>query len=217
VSIDCDTIGELLRLIEVLEKQAQRQLDSHDETGWQTAALRLLWKLNLNSNALQTRLRDYHHHPRGSLDQQYLLLPHYGRDATHVSALGVERNEVDLSFYLLMIEAKSVTDESGGEGLLFRFDSPHASGADGQAGNHSYWHGQLTYFQKCENERANPIRALESVHWHSDNIPALPVPATCPITLLLCLLKSVYGRGYLTATKDLQWGSYLKVVEMQAG
>jgi hypothetical protein len=62
-------------------------------------------------------------------------------------------------------------------------------------GQHSYAHAQLIEtLHGASSEQASPC-ARSPVDLPEEQ-PALPLPANCPVTLLLCLLWSLYGMGY---------------------
>lgn len=86
-------------------------------------------------------------------------------------------------------------DPTGGRSRLvalgFRFETPHdAHRADvgtEEPGRHAYHHVQLI--------RCIDGHELDNCpEWLPESLPALPCAAACPISLLLCMYLSLYGR-----------------------
>jgi hypothetical protein len=69
----------------------------------------------------------------------------------------------------------------------FRFEGSEAE--DGEECDHNYWHMQLVSKIKTKIGNRFPV----SKNWLPTGIPCIPIKTQCPVSLLLCLLVSLYG------------------------
>jgi len=77
----------------------------------------------------------------------------------------------------------------------FRFESPDANGA-----MHNYPHVQLISRLEVMSKRSASdagMSAANDIPWLPESQPALPLPTSTPVGLLLCALLSLYGPNYL--------------------
>lgn len=73
--------------------------------------------------------------------------------------------------------------------LGYRFDSPHE--CPGNSGDrHKYWHAQPI---RLLGELKTEIPAAEGLEWMPDDIPAFPIAAWSPLSLLAAAIYSVLG------------------------
>ena len=61
-------------------------------------------------------------------------------------------------------------------------------------GIHDFYHAQL--IQRFRREELNSELQIDCPCWIPDSQPSFPLPAKCPVTLLLCLIVTLYGRNY---------------------
>ncbi len=132
-----------------------------------------------------------------------LYLPPLERNAEFVPCVDVKcdlddsRTEMELRVMLLgWIEDPPGSDDAKLRGICFRMESPYveegenASNDDEEKiGRHDFYHAQLL-------ERFRWGSAIEFPDWLPCSQPSFPLTATCPITLMLCLLLTLYGKKY---------------------
>jgi hypothetical protein len=80
-------------------------------------------------------------------------------------------------------------------GIGFRMETPesmnqNATTTDNE-GIHDFHHAQL--IQKFGQTRLNKL-LIDCPGWIPESQPSFPLPAKCPVTLLLCLIVTLYGR-----------------------
>lgn len=108
---------------------------------------------------------------------------------------------VKVAFYKFAREPKE--EQSFG----FRFEGPHAGGDEGDrgeadgtnerlnvpsVGRHEFYHAQLITLLR----KASGRERFTCPEWMHEHIPAFPLKAECPVCLFLCMLASLYGRGF---------------------
>lgn len=71
----------------------------------------------------------------------------------------------------------------------YRFETPESEGD----GIHNYYHAQLIY--KFDNDER--IKNLPCPEWVPESQPAFALDATTPLTLLVCMIGSLYGPEYV--------------------
>lgn len=74
-----------------------------------------------------------------------------------------------------------------GNAFGFRFESPEGTNAPGE-GAHHYYHVQL-----IQGFKRNSSFVYQCPEWLPVRDPALPLPATDSVSLLLCFIASLYG------------------------
>ena len=83
-------------------------------------------------------------------------------------------------------------------GIGFRMETPESMNQDTEAstriGIHDFHHAQL--IQRFRREELNSELQIDCPCWIPDSQPSFPLPAECPVTLLLCLIVTLYGRNY---------------------
>ena len=99
-------------------------------------------------------------------------------------------NQNSLRLYILMVQ---LDQEKKLQGIGFRFESPEIEQYDNDTqaneGMHDFYHAQLiTGF--CYG----PL--VEIPNWLPVTQPSFPLPADDPITLVLALLLTLYGKKY---------------------
>jgi hypothetical protein len=86
--------------------------------------------------------------------------------------------------------------ENGGEGKLcgisFRLENPHREqqeeAQENEEGTHDFYHAQLV-------KSPGSLSFIEYPTWIPDRQPSFPLTAKCPVTLVLCLLLTLYGKN----------------------
>jgi len=125
-----------------------------------------------------------------------LYLPQLEKNPEFVPVLSLWCNldETRTKMTLKVMLISSGGDEGNLCGVGFRLESPHGDEEDEgderkEVGRHDFYHAQL-------------IRSLgygppvECPSWLPETQPSFPLTADCPVTLVLCLLLSLYGKKY---------------------
>ena len=83
-------------------------------------------------------------------------------------------------------------------GIGFRMETPHSQNQEMDTptneGIHDFYHAQL--IQRFRREEVNSELQIDCPCWIPVTQPSFPLPAECPVTLLLCLIVTLYGRKY---------------------
>ena len=83
-------------------------------------------------------------------------------------------------------------------GIGFRMETPESQnqGVDASAkvGIHDFHHAQL--IQKFGQEQLDCNQPIDCPCWLPESQPSFPLLADCPVTLLLCLILTLYGKEY---------------------
>jgi len=119
---------------------------------------------------------------------KFLYLPPLERKANFVPILQMQctlkEDQMDVKLRVMFL--RSIDDENRIGGLGFRLER----GKD----RHSFYHAQFIHdFAAIRDSRSIDI---ESLDWLPEGQPSFPLAAKCPITLMLCLLLSLYGKEY---------------------
>lgn len=81
-------------------------------------------------------------------------------------------------------------------GIGFRMETPESMNQEGDmpanGGIHDFYHAQL--IQRFRREEVNSELQIDCPCWIPVTQPSFPLPAQCPVTLLLCLIVTLYGR-----------------------
>lgn len=80
-------------------------------------------------------------------------------------------------------------------GIGFRLETPHSQDQDvdtASEGMHDFHHAQL--IRRFRQEDLDSELQIDCPIWLPDSQPSFPLPANCPVTLLLCLIVTLYGR-----------------------
>ena len=113
-------------------------------------------------------------------------------------------------------------------GIGFRMETPEKinqgvnSSVDGQcvdttnnSGIHDFHHAQL--IRKFGQEKLDNKLQIDCPIWLPQSQPSFPLPAKCPVTLLLCLIVTLYGRKYynqfLTDYNIFEIGQYQRELD----
>ena len=118
-------------------------------------------------------------------EKRVLYLPPLEKDSEFVPVLSLCCDLSDESTCISLRVMLVRRLDSGGKlcGVGFRFESPNSEG------RHGFYHAQL-----IQSLGWGP--AVECPDWLPCTQPSFPVTARCPVTLLLTLLLSLYGKHY---------------------
>ena len=80
----------------------------------------------------------------------------------------------------------------------FRMETPESmnqsTDTSDNGGIHDFYHAQL--IRKFDQRAPDSAQGFDSPSWLPQSQPSFPLPADCPVTLLLCLIVTLYGRKY---------------------
>ena len=131
-----------------------------------------------------------------NFSNRVLYLPPMKKDANFVPVLSLfcKLNETQ-SIAKFRVMLVSLDKKRTPYGIGFRMETPESmnQGIDMPAneGIHDFYHAQLIKtFQGKLDEKLQ----INSPSWLPDSQPSFPLPADCPVTLLLCLIVTLYGR-----------------------
>lgn len=83
-------------------------------------------------------------------------------------------------------------------GIGFRMETPESMNQHGiEAGNkgvHDFHHAQL--IRRFGEAKLDEKLQINCPCWLPESQPSFPLPAQCPVTLLLCLILTLYGKKY---------------------
>ena len=79
-------------------------------------------------------------------------------------------------------------------GIGFRMETPES--ANTSIGIHDFYHAQL--IQRFSPKQFSDKLQTKCLNWLPGSQPSFPLPANCPVTLLLCLIVTLYGRKCYT-------------------
>ncbi|MCP4602197.1 MAG: hypothetical protein GY847_17055 [Proteobacteria bacterium] len=119
-----------------------------------------------------------------SARSKVLYLPPLEKNVDFVPVLQMQctldEERTDISLKVMFVRSIKGDEKQLG-GLGFRLESGE--------GRHDFYHAQL-----IRDFGWGP--AIESPHWLPETQPSFPLAANCPVTLMLCLLLSLYGKKY---------------------
>ena len=102
--------------------------------------------------------------------------------------------------FRVMLVSLDKDDKTTLNGIGFRMETPDGRNrnanmaCDDTTGNHNFYHAQLIQ-QFSPKQFGNKLQT-ECPSWLPNSQPSFPLPADCPVTLLLCLIGTIYGRKY---------------------
>lgn len=85
------------------------------------------------------------------------------------------------------------TPESVNQGVNSPVNSRNVDRAN-NGGTHDFHHAQL--IRKFGQRKLDDKLQIDCPIWIPQSQPSFPLPAECPVTLLLCLIVTLYGRRY---------------------
>jgi hypothetical protein len=111
----------------------------------------------------------------------------------------LSRNQ-SIARFRVMLVTLDKNDKTKLNGIGFRMETPeginHDANTDGNnsTGIHKFHHAQL--IQQFSPEQFGNILPTECPSWIPESQPSFPMPADCPVTLLLCIILTLYGWEY---------------------
>ena len=129
-------------------------------------------------------------------ENRAIYLPPLQRDSEFVPVLSLccDLSEEKTCMSLRVMLVRRANGDNRPRGVGFRFESPHSEG------RHGFYHAQLV-----QSLGWGP--AVECPDWLPCTQPSFPVTACCPVTLVLTLLISLYGKHY--------WRDFFKDQQLQ--
>jgi hypothetical protein len=209
------TAGILRQLFERLHQEQQKTWFPRDpELRKRKPSARAEEALNILFNSMLPRVEppDFEHWFPTSADELHvdfmergkvLYLPPLEKNAEFVPCVDVKcdlddsKTGMELRVLLVgWIEDPPGSNDTRLRGICFRMESPYADegenigGSDEQKiGRHDFYHAQLL-------KRSRWGSAIEFPDWLPCHQPSFPLTAKCPITLMLCLFLTLYGKKY---------------------
>lgn len=123
--------------------------------------------------------------------RKFLYLPPLKKNAEFVPILHVACDLAEgvatMNLRVMLIRYVEDSGQDGGRrlcGVGFRFETPHGEQGEGR---HDFYHAQL--IRGFDREPS-----IECPDWLPCTQPSFPLVARCPVTLVVCLLRSLYGR-----------------------
>jgi hypothetical protein len=127
---------------------------------------------------------------------QVLYLPPVERNPRCVPILSLYcklNNQQSIVKFRVMLVC--LDNEGKPYGIGFRMETPESMNQNVNTptneGIHDFHHAQL--IQKFGQTRLNKL-LIDCPGWIPESQPSFPLPAKCPVTLLLCLIVTLYGR-----------------------
>ena len=132
-----------------------------------------------------------------------LYLPPLKKDAHFVPVLSLEDCKWDQTQHsarlkVMMVCRRNCTDENQKPyGIGFRLETPESANqpettADSE-GIHDFHHAQL--IKKFCKKKFDRRLQICCPSWLPESQPSFPLPAKCPVSLLFCLIATLYGRN----------------------
>ena len=129
---------------------------------------------------------------------QVIYLPPLERNPRCVPILSLHcklNNQQSIAKFRVMLVC--LDNEGKPYGIGFRMETPHSQNQEmdtpANEGIHDFHHAQLIHrFGQPKLD----ILPIDCPVWLPDSQPSFPLPAECPVTLLLCLIVTLYGRKY---------------------
>ena len=128
---------------------------------------------------------------------QVLYLPPLKKDANFVPVLSLscKLNETQ-SIAKFRVMLVCLDNEEKPYGIGFRMETPESMNQEGEIPAngeiHDFYHAQL--IQRFGQRKLDNKLQIHCPSWIPDSQPSFPLPADCPVTLLLCLIVTLYGR-----------------------
>jgi len=98
-------------------------------------------------------------------------------------------SKADCVKYCVALFRDSGRGKAAVKSIVYRFETAHRREEGGDEGKHSYCHCQASHGPERN------ISVAGCPDWLPDEVPCFPLRANDPVSLLLCLVISLYGRG----------------------
>ena len=109
------------------------------------------------------------------------------------------RNQSIAKFRVMLVTLDK-NDKTKLNGIGFRMETPEGinynanTKGNNSTGIHNFHHAQL--IQQFSPDQFGNILPTECPDWLPESQPSFPMPADCPVTLLLCTILTLYGWEY---------------------
>ena len=129
-------------------------------------------------------------------EKKVLYLPPLKRDADDAEfvpifslSCNLNRNQ-SMAKFRVMLVTLDTNDKTKLNGVGFRMETPDGTGI------HDFHHAQLIH--QFSPKQFGNILQIKCLSWLPESQPSFPLPADCPVTLLLCIMITLYGWEYYT-------------------
>ena len=133
-----------------------------------------------------------------------LYLPPLKKDAEFVPIFSLScnlRKEQSIAKFRVMLVSLDENDQTTLNGIGFRIETPEGrdqnadTNDNNRIGIHDFYHAQL--IQQFSPKQFDNKLQTKCPGWLPESQPSFPLPADCPVTLFLCLIRTLYGGKYL--------------------
>lgn len=138
--------------------------------------------------------------------EAFFYLPPFNKDIGYVPVLilrcDYSKSPPEACLALLMF--RYCESEEKIKCFGFRFEAPHKAQTPEKDTIHDYWHVQISAKIRGRVEKRTRdgrvisipvgLELPECPSWIPDAFPGVPTSAKCPVSLILCLLVSLYGK-----------------------
>ena len=127
-------------------------------------------------------------------ERKILYLPPMNRDAEDAQFVPIFTlccnlsREQSVARFRVMLVTLDKDDKTKLNGIGFRMETPDGTGI------HDFHHAQLIH--QFSPKQFGDILPTECPSWLPESQPSFPLPADCPVTLLLCIMITLYGWEY---------------------
>ena len=124
-------------------------------------------------------------------EKKVLYLPPLKKDAEFVPIFSLCCNlskDQSIARFRVILVSLDENDKTKLNGIGFRMETPDGTGI------HDFYHTQLIQ-QFSPKQFGDKLRA-KCPCWLPESQPSFPLPADCPVTLLLCIIITLYGWEY---------------------
>jgi hypothetical protein len=133
-------------------------------------------------------------------EKKVLYLPPLKKDAEFVPIFSLYCNlskEQSIAKFRVMLVTLDQNDKTKLNGIGFRMEPPESRDQNvnttnnDNTGIHGFYHAQL--IQQFSPKQFGDILQNKCLSWLPESQPSFPLPANCPVTLLLCIILTLYG------------------------
>ena len=130
-------------------------------------------------------------------ENKVLYLPPMKKDAEDAEFVPIfslccnlSRNQSIAKFRVMLVtvDKNDENDKKKLNGIGFRMETPDGTGI------HNFYHAQL--IQQFSPKQFGDVLQNKCLSWLPESQPSFPMPADCPVTLLLCIILTLYGWEY---------------------
>ena len=135
-------------------------------------------------------------------EKKVLYLPPLKKDAEFVPIFSLccnlSKNQSIARFRVMLVTLDESNEALNGIG--FRMETPEGRDQNvnttdnDNIGIHGFHHAQL--IQQFNPKQFCDKLRIKCPSWLPESQPSFPLPADCPVTLLLCLIRALYGGNY---------------------